>query len=216
MLRYLAKGLASTASPASASDVVTVEEDAGIVSLDGAIVRAPARWRALVRLAALGEVSPRKADHEAAAVERFLRRACAALLASAGDTAALSTHETAWGRFAVKAFPLPSATAAAVGDLPDAAPPDRATQAVLVVRREEARVVSLIRGTGVARLSSQQREVALLLAAGRTNREIGDALRLTPNTVASHVKQVFGRLDVRDRTSVARTLLDLAQSAAAR
>jgi len=67
----------------------------------------------------------------------------------------------------------------------------------------------------MAALSSQQREVALLLAAGKSNREIGEELGLTFNTASYHVKQVYARLEVNERAAVAQKLLGYAQGVAA-
>ena len=82
----------------------------------------------------------------------------------------------------------------------------------LLIRREEPRSLSLVRGTGMAALSPQQREVALLIAAGRSNREIAQDLGLSFNTASSHVKQVYARLGVNERSAVAQKLLHLAQA----
>jgi DNA-binding NarL/FixJ family response regulator len=67
----------------------------------------------------------------------------------------------------------------------------------------------------MAELSPQQREVALLIAAGRSNREIAEDLGLSFNTASSHVKQVYARLEVNERSAVAQKLLQLAQLAVA-
>ena len=57
--------------------------------------------------------------------------------------------------------------------------------------------------------------MALLIVAGKSNREIADDLGLSFNTASSHVKQVYARLDVNERSAVAQKLLHLAQSAVA-
>ena len=71
--------------------------------------------------------------------------------------------------------------------------------------------VSLVRGTGNSELSPQQREVALLLAQGKTNPEIAQLLGLTINTASYHVKQVYLRLQVNNREAVQEQLLRRAQ-----
>ena len=81
----------------------------------------------------------------------------------------------------------------------------------MLIARKEPRSLALARGTGASALSPQQREVALLLAAGRSNQEIARALDLTLNTANYHVKQVFARLQVHDRDEVADVLMRLAQ-----
>ena len=206
LLRYLADGLGSSDSPSRMDDVaVVVEEDLGIVSLTGAMIYAPETWHRLLRLAALAEVSPRHALKEHEAIELFAHRACEQLLSSKSHAPPPRelVHVTAWGRFVIRAFRLTDPKAR------------RADQVGLLVRREEPRSLSLVRGTGVAALSPQQREVALLIVAGKSNREIADELGLSFNTASSHVKQVYARLEVNERSAVTRKLLHLAQSAVA-
>ena len=57
--------------------------------------------------------------------------------------------------------------------------------------------------------------MALLIVAGKSNREIADDLGLSINTANSHVKEVYARLEVNERFAVTRKLLHLAQSAVA-
>jgi DNA-binding CsgD family transcriptional regulator len=57
------------------------------------------------------------------------------------------------------------------------------------------------RGYG-SELSPREREVARMLAAGRTNREIADGLFLSPRTVEQHVAKVLRKLGVRSRTEI--------------
>ncbi len=52
-------------------------------------------------------------------------------------------------------------------------------------------------------LSSREREVALLVAAGKTNAEIGKALFLSARTVERHVSSVLGKLGYRSRVELA-------------
>ena len=49
-------------------------------------------------------------------------------------------------------------------------------------------------------ISGREREVLELLAAGRSNKEIARQLEVTPNTVKTHVANLFGKLSVRRRT----------------
>jgi DNA-binding NarL/FixJ family response regulator len=52
-------------------------------------------------------------------------------------------------------------------------------------------------------LSQREREVLLLLAQGKTNREIAQALHLTEGTVKNYVTQVLSVLGLRDRVQAA-------------
>jgi DNA-binding CsgD family transcriptional regulator len=205
LIRYLAIGLGTNNSqPRLEDEAVVAEEDLGIVSFTGAMINAPETWHRLLRLAALVEVSPRHALKEHKAIELFVQRVCLELLSAKGRVAPPREllHATAWGRFVIRAFRLI--------DLKGR----RAEQVALLIRREEPRALSLVRGTGVAALTPQQREVALLIVAGKSNREIADDLGLSFNTASSHVKQVYARLEVNERIAVARKLLHLAQSVA--
>ena len=206
VIRYLATGLAVSPSPQRTEDAaVVVEEDLGVVGLTGAVITGPEAWHRLLRLAALTEVSPRHAPKEHEVIELFVRRVCGELLSRQRNAPPLREfiHETAWGRFVIRAFPLSD-------------PKGRqADQVALLIRREEPRSLSLVRGTARSALSPQQREVALLIVAGKSNRQIADDLGLSINTASSHVKQVYARLEVNERSAVARELLHLAQSAVA-
>jgi DNA-binding CsgD family transcriptional regulator len=206
LIRYLAIGLGADPSQSRLEDeAVVVEEDLGIVSFSGAVISAPETWHRLLRLAALAEVSPRHALKERGAIELFVQRVCRELLSAKGQVGPPREliHATAWGRFVIRGFRLIDQKGR------------RAEQVALLIRREEPRSLSLVRGTGVAALTPQQREVALLIVAGKSNREIANDLGLSFNTASSHVKQVYARLEVNERIAVAQKLLYLAQSAVA-
>jgi DNA-binding CsgD family transcriptional regulator len=55
-------------------------------------------------------------------------------------------------------------------------------------------------------LTAAERRVAVLVAEGRTNREVAAALYLGERTVASHLTRVYAKLGVRSRTELARRL----------
>lgn len=55
----------------------------------------------------------------------------------------------------------------------------------------------------VDRLTPRQHEIAILVARGLTNREIGVAIGRSINTVKKHLKQLFVALDVANRTELA-------------
>lgn len=55
-------------------------------------------------------------------------------------------------------------------------------------------------------LTAAERRVALLVAAGRTNREVAAELFLGERTVAGHLTHIYAKLGVRSRTELARRL----------
>lgn len=52
-------------------------------------------------------------------------------------------------------------------------------------------------------LTTREREVLQLLVRGRSNKEIGAQLYISEETVKSHLKTLFAKLNVRDRTDAA-------------
>jgi len=199
LLRYLSIGLraASPSSQSGVSDEV-VEEWLGIVEIDGTVSSAPADWSRLVRLLAIQEVTPRGAHDEQRTVAQFLQRISARLMGSDGTGLVDSQHHSPWGHFRIRAYRMPDAGGR------------RADQVGVLIGRTEPRALALVRGTGASGLSPQQREVALLLAEGKSNQDIARALSLKLNTASYHVKQVFTRLKVHNRKEVERELLKLA------
>lgn len=60
--------------------------------------------------------------------------------------------------------------------------------------------------TGIATLTGRELEVAELITARHTNREIAEQLFLSLKTVETHVRNIFNKLDVSSRTDIARRL----------
>ena len=52
-------------------------------------------------------------------------------------------------------------------------------------------------------LTASERSVAELVAEGRTNREVADALFMSPSTVQAHLKHIYRKLGIRSRTELA-------------
>jgi DNA-binding CsgD family transcriptional regulator len=204
LLRYLAAGLRpQPLSPTAPAQADVVEEWLGVVERDGRVVSGPSDWSRLVRLLAMGDVAPRTAREEQRTVMEFLRALVAQM--ESGDRPGGQhvdlQRRSPWGHFRIRAYRLPDAE----GRRPDLVG--------LLIGRKEPRTLALARGTGASSLSPQQREVALLLAEGRSNQEIARTLDLTLNTANYHVKQVFARLQVHNRDEVGDVLLRLAQDA---
>jgi DNA-binding CsgD family transcriptional regulator len=56
-------------------------------------------------------------------------------------------------------------------------------------------------------LTAREAEVALLLAEGLSNRDLAEALTISPHTARHHVQSVLHKLDVSSRSAVAHVLL---------
>ena len=56
-------------------------------------------------------------------------------------------------------------------------------------------------------LTARELEVLQMLARGLTNKEIGNALRISGNTVRNHVNSIIEKLEVSDRTEAATTAI---------
>ena len=52
-------------------------------------------------------------------------------------------------------------------------------------------------------LTPREREVLLLVASGRANKEIGAQLGITERTVKTHISNIFSKLELTDRTQAA-------------
>ena len=53
-------------------------------------------------------------------------------------------------------------------------------------------------------LTKRELEIARLVVDRRTNREIADLLVLSPRTIETHIRNIFGKLDAGSRVEVAR------------
>ena len=57
-------------------------------------------------------------------------------------------------------------------------------------------------------LTAREREIAELVAAGRTNREVAAQLVLSERTIEAHLRNVYAKLGVRSRVELTRALSD--------
>ncbi|MDX8151553.1 AAA family ATPase [Patulibacter brassicae] len=123
---------------------------------------------------------------------------------------------------AARALALAGERDAAVGRLRAAA--DRATAvaawalrdaAASELRRLGARLPAALRVAGErGELTEREEQVAELVAAGRSNKEVAKLLFLSPKTVEHTLSRVYAKLGVRSRTELAATRPALARSAA--
>ena len=81
--------------------------------------------------------------------------------------------------------------------------PLRAALADLARRARIGTVPDEPGGDVLASLTSREREVLRLLAAGRSNREIAGVLFITPKTASVHVSNILGKLGAASRTEAA-------------
>ncbi len=114
---------------------------------------------------------------------------------------------------------FPAIKAGATGYLmKDVAPPDlvrairRARDGESILHPDVARkLMSEVRGetprpegaTELARLTEREREVLVLIARGRANKEIAQDLTLSEKTVKTHVSNILSKIGVSDRTQAA-------------
>jgi DNA-binding CsgD family transcriptional regulator/tetratricopeptide (TPR) repeat protein len=83
----------------------------------------------------------------------------------------------------------------------------RRDEAVRELRRLGHRVVRAAReGTDgpFGALTAREREIALLVADGRTNREVAEQLVLSAKTIEAHLRNIYAKLGVRSRVELAR------------
>jgi ATP/maltotriose-dependent transcriptional regulator MalT len=83
----------------------------------------------------------------------------------------------------------------------------RRDEAVRELRQLGHRVVRAARDAGAspfATLTAREREIADLVAAGRTNREVGEQLVLSTRTIEAHLRNIYAKLGVRSRVELAR------------
>jgi DNA-binding NarL/FixJ family response regulator len=55
-------------------------------------------------------------------------------------------------------------------------------------------------------LTAREREIAELVASGRTNREIAEELVLSTRTIEAHLRSIYGKLEVRSRVELTRAI----------
>lgn len=78
------------------------------------------------------------------------------------------------------------------------------TQALFIQTLEQLGTIpALAPATLADRLTPRELEVLRLLAQGRTNRQIGQCLGISPGTAKNHVERILTKLGVSDRTQAA-------------
>jgi RNA polymerase sigma factor (sigma-70 family) len=80
---------------------------------------------------------------------------------------------------------------------------------VLELQRDQAEISTQT----LTALTPREREVALLVVDGRSDREIAQRLHLSHHTVSQYVKRIYRKLDVASRVTLTRLLLELQEPA---
>lgn len=190
VLHYLGRALvASPYTQVTAPSEQVAEEAMAVLSEDGELLFADDAWMRLTRMARGEPISPGQARDEPKALRNFLQGVVTTARAARNS---LHVVKSPWGQFAFRHHELAGVSG------------NRAT--ALVVSRLAAESVRMTEGAARLDLSSQQREVALMIALGLTNAEMAEKLGVSVNTTGYHVKQVFTKLGVHDRADVARLL----------
>lgn len=193
IMRYVAHGVSHRGAPAvGAVEYVNADEDAVfVIGPDGEIRQIAAAAQKLLALATQGGIGPEQMlTHLRESARPALRQLAGRLRDALGSGVADAPDlviDNAWGRFVLRAY--------AVSD----APLDDASMIAVRIQRQEPmllRFVDALEGLG---LSPQQREIAAGLAKGMSNQELAEAMGISANTIAYHIKQLFQRLDTHDR-----------------
>ncbi|MDP3036249.1 MAG: response regulator transcription factor, partial [Rhodocyclaceae bacterium] len=88
--------------------------------------------------------------------------------------------------------------------------PDLLQRLILAIGKRGAQQLA---GDKLDKLSPREREVALAVATGATNKEVAQRLDITERTVKAHLGHVFEILKVRDRLQLAISLNGLPKAA---
>lgn len=107
---------------------------------------------------------------------------------------------------------LPAVEAGAAGYLLKTADPDEIVAAIRAVASGrsmfdqgvmEALAHGVQRRAVAAQLTEREREVLRLVAGGKSNQQIAEALFIGVKTVKTHISSIFAKIDVQDRTQAA-------------
>jgi DNA-binding CsgD family transcriptional regulator len=202
VLAYVEHGVARRASAgAGFGEFVDSDDDAVfMVDIDGCVPEQSSAAVKLLALATSGGIGPAQArggvDAGAQQVLKRLVDGVRDALEGRDGPPPRAVATNAWGRFVLRAY--------AISD----APLDRESRIAVSISRQEPLLLRFVGALGALGLSPQQREVALGVARGASNRELAQSLGISLNTVAYHVKQLFIRLQAHDRQQVIERVMD--------
>jgi len=172
-------------------EFLDTEDDAVfLIGADGGIRQLSPASQRLLALATLGKIGP---DQMLSGVEEAARPVLSRLaerlhtVLSGGEVGppSLVLHN-AWGRFVLRVYSISNA------------PLQSHSHIAVRINRQEPMLLKFVDALSGLALSPQQRQVAVGLAKGSSNRELADAMGISINTVAYHIKQLFQKLDAHD------------------
>lgn len=193
IIRYIEHGVSQRSRSLSVPDEFLDASDDAVFLMcgDGSVTALPVAAQKLLVLATRGRMGPDEAQGGVAeGAQSVLRRLADRLRASTlGEegTPPVEVIDNTWGRFVLRAYALADG------------PLDAATPFAVRIHRQEPMLLRFVGALAGLGLSPQQREIAAGLARGATNHELAEALGVSVNTIAYHVKQLFQRLDTHDR-----------------
>jgi DNA-binding CsgD family transcriptional regulator len=196
VMRYVGHGIAGDEARPRDGDAFAFQdsEDEAMLVTDrrGSIRHASEKGRRLLLLSTTSEINPASLksvvnDRATSALRALVSRLDAVARGEEAAAPPVMVLDTGWGRHILRAYWLDDDSQSA--------------DALVGVRiqRQEPMILRFVQAMGRLPLSPQQREIALMIAQGRSNHEIAEALGVSGNTVAYHIKQLFLKLDVHDR-----------------
>lgn len=193
---------ALTTHPGAHAPTLVDSGESGMIIADrgGQVLEYSVQARRLLYLATHPEYQPYlRGDLPPTGLSHAVSGLCRRLTAVFADdpvatSAPVYEHRNPWGRFVFRAYWL------------DSAAEERRHLAITVVRKEPLRL-RLSRGAWQLPLSHRQAEVAVLLASGLSHEQAATRLGITRNTVISHSRWIYSKLDVHDRNTLRDALL---------
>jgi DNA-binding CsgD family transcriptional regulator len=157
---------------------------------DAEVISATANGRGLLALATGIPLVPARLVESASMERALLRRVWQLDSIPHDEPMSRITCATFWGRFVLSAMSILDG------------PTSHAPVIAIQIRRKKTTVSQLISNIDRLSLSPQQAEIALAIATGQRNHELASSLRISQNTVAFHLKRLYTRLGVHDRSEL--------------